>query len=119
MKFGYKEAYNFETRLAEGKKMRQKYPDRVPVIVQKAPNCTLRDLDKTKYLVPEELTVGGFYFLIRRRIQLRSEDALFFFVNGTVPPVTMTVGQMYEEAKDEDMFVYMAYSDESVYGEEK
>lgn len=60
--------------------------------------------------------VGQFYFLIRKRIHLRPEDALFFFVNNTIPPTSATMGQLYEDNHEEDYFLYVAYSDESVYG---
>uniref|UniRef100_A0ABI8A201 GABA type A receptor associated protein like 1 n=1 Tax=Felis catus TaxID=9685 RepID=A0ABI8A201_FELCA len=66
------------------------------VIVEKAPKARVPDLDKRKYLVPSDLTVGQFYFLIRKRIHLRPEDALFFFVNNTIPPTSATMGQLYE-----------------------
>ncbi|XP_017299195.1 uncharacterized protein LOC103508318 isoform X2 [Diaphorina citri] len=71
MKFQYKEEHPFEKRKAEGEKIRRKYPDRVPVIVEKAPKARIGDLDKKKYLVPSDLTVGQFYFLIRKRVQLQ------------------------------------------------
>lgn len=35
MKFQYKEEHPFEKRKAEGEKIRRKYPDRVPVSIQK------------------------------------------------------------------------------------
>lgn len=116
MKWAYKEENSFEKRAAEGEKIRKKYPNRVPVIVERAANSRLAHLDKKKYLVPGDLTVGGFYHLIRKRIQLRSEDALFFFVNDMIPQTTMTMEQLHKENKDEDYFVYVVYSDESVYG---
>ncbi|XP_039078243.1 gamma-aminobutyric acid receptor-associated protein-like 1 isoform X1 [Hyaena hyaena] len=119
MKFQYKEDHPFEYRKKEGEKIRKKYPDRVPVIVEKAPKARVPDLDKRKYLVPSDLTVGQFYFLIRKRIHLRPEDALFFFVNNTIPPTSATMGQLYEDNHEEDYFLYVAYSDESVYGKEK
>ncbi|EDM01734.1 rCG29981, isoform CRA_e [Rattus norvegicus] len=90
MKFQYKEDHPFEYRKKEGEKIRKKYPDRVPVIVEKAPKARVPDLDKRKYLVPSDLTVGQFYFLIRKRIHLRPEDALFFFVNNTIPPTSLS-----------------------------
>ena len=46
-------------------KIRVKFPDRVPVIVDRLPKARVGDLDKKKYLVPTDLTVGQFYFLIR------------------------------------------------------
>merc|ERR1712037_768796 len=118
MKWTYKEEHPFEKRRAEGEKIRRKYPNRVPVIVEKAPKARLGDLDKKKYLVPSDLTVGQFYFLIRKRISLRPEDALFFFVNNTFLPTSATMGALYQEHHEEDFFLYIAYSDESTYGEQ-
>ncbi|KAG0413793.1 hypothetical protein HPB47_009052 [Ixodes persulcatus] len=86
------------------------------VIVEKAPKARIEDLDKKKYLVPSDLTVGQFYFLIRKRIHLRPEDALFFIVNNVIPPTSATMGSLYQEHHEEDFFLYIAYSDEDVYG---
>ena len=69
------------------------------VIVEKAPKARVGDLDKKKYLVPSDLTVGQFYFLIRKRIHLRPEDALFFFVNNVIPPTSATMGSLYQVSK--------------------
>lgn len=69
------------------------------VIVEKAPKARIGDLDKKKYLVPADLTVGQFYFLIRKRIHLRPEDALFFFVNNVIPPTSATMGSLYQVSK--------------------
>nr|XP_020744922.1 gamma-aminobutyric acid receptor-associated protein-like 1 [Odocoileus virginianus texanus] len=99
--------WNMDVRTADRLKL---------VIVEKAPKARVPDLDKRKYLVPSDLTVGQFYFLIRKRIHLRPEDALFFFVNNTIPPTSATMGQLYEDNHEEDYFLYVAYSDESVYG---
>ena len=68
MKWQYKEENPFDKRRSEGEKIRAKYSDRIPVIVEKAPKSRLRDVDKKKYLVPSELTLGQFYFLIRKRL---------------------------------------------------
>jgi len=119
MKFQYKEDNSFEKRKAEGEKIRRKYPDRVPVIVEKAPKARISDIDKKKYLVPSDLTVGQFYFLIRKRIHLRPEEALFFFINNAIPPTSATMGSLYQEHHEEDFFLYIAFSDESVYGSDE
>ncbi|NXX49908.1 GBRAP protein, partial [Tricholaema leucomelas] len=75
------------------------------VIVEKAPKARIGDLDKKKYLGSSLCTpsppspppaVGQFYFLIRKRIHLRAEDALFFFVNNVIPPTSATMGQLYQ-----------------------
>ena len=85
----------------KGKTSESKTSDRLlctefQVIVEKAPKARVGDLDKKKYLVPSDLTVGQFYFLIRKRVQLRAEDALFFFVNNVIPPTSATMGALYQ-----------------------
>ncbi|XP_035578223.1 gamma-aminobutyric acid receptor-associated protein-like [Zalophus californianus] len=105
MKFVYKEEHPFKKRPSEGKKIRKKYPDRVPVVVEKDPKAWIGDLDKKKYLVPSDLTVDQFYFLIQKQIHLRAEDALFFFVNNVIPPTSATMGQLYQEHHEEDFFL--------------
>lgn len=64
--------------------------------MERAPQAKIGDVDKKKYLVPSDLTVGQFYFLIRKRIHLRPEDALFFFVNNAIPPTSATMGSLYQ-----------------------
>ena len=116
MEWEYKSYHAFERRRTEAEKIRRKYPDRVPVIVERRPGARVPDVDKKKYLVPAELTVGQFYFLIRKRVRLAPEDALFFFVNNSIPPTSATMGSIYQTYRDDDSFLYIAYSDESVYG---
>ncbi|KAM9054399.1 gamma-aminobutyric acid receptor-associated protein-like [Megaptera novaeangliae] len=115
MKFVYKEKHPFEKRRSEGEKIRKKYPHRFPVIVEKAPKARIGDLDKRKCLLSSDVTVGQFYFLIRKRSHLRAEDALFFFVNNVIPPTSARMGQLYQEHHEEDFFLHVASSDESVY----
>ena len=75
-----------EKRKSEAERIRGKYPDRVPVICEKADRSDIPDIDKKKYLVPADLTVGQFHYVIRKRIQLAPEKALFLFCSNNIPP---------------------------------
>ena len=44
-----------DQRCAESQKIRQKYPDRIPVIVQKVENSNIEKIDKRKYLVSHKI----------------------------------------------------------------
>ncbi|KAB1221803.1 Autophagy-related protein 8C [Morella rubra] len=105
-----------ERRLAEAARIREKYPDRVPVIVEKAERSDIPDIDKKKYLVPADLTVGQFVYVVRKRIKLSAEKAIFVFVKNTLPPTAALMSAIYEENKDEDGFLYMSYSGENTFG---
>jgi GABA(A) receptor-associated protein len=56
------------------------------VICEKADKSDISDIDKKKYLVPSDLTVGQFVYVIRKRIKLSSEKAIFIFCNNSMPP---------------------------------
>uniref|UniRef100_A0A671X0Z3 Gamma-aminobutyric acid receptor-associated protein-like 2 n=1 Tax=Sparus aurata TaxID=8175 RepID=A0A671X0Z3_SPAAU len=116
MKWMFKEDHSLEHRCIESAKIRNKYPDRVPVIVEKVSGSQIVDIDKRKYLVPSDITVAQFMWIIRKRIQLPSEKAIFLFVDKTVPQSSITMGQLYEKEKDEDGFLYVAYSGENTFG---
>jgi len=66
-------------------------------------------IDKKKYLVPSDLTVGQFCYVIRKRIKLAPEKAIFIFVNEVLPPTAALMSSIYEEHKDEDGFLYITY----------
>jgi GABA(A) receptor-associated protein len=108
-----------EKRKSEAERIRAKYPDRVPVICEKADRSDIPDIDKKKYLVPADLTVGQFHYVIRKRIKLAPEKALFLFCSNSIPPNAALMSTVYEEQKDEDGFLYIQYSGESTFGSEE
>ena len=107
-----------EKRKAEAEKIREKWPDRVPCIVERADSSrnNIPSIDKKKYLVPESMTFGQFIHVIRKRIKLTPEQAIFLYVNNVLPPSSMTMGQIYAEHKGEDLFLTMIYASESSFG---
>ncbi|KAG8217426.1 autophagy-related protein 8 precursor [Butyriboletus roseoflavus] len=107
-----------EKRKQEAERIRQKYPDRIPVICEKADRTDIPTIDKKKYLVPSDLTVGQFVYVIRKRIKLAPEKAIFIFVDEVLPPTAALMSAIYEEHKDEDNFLYVSYSGENTFGEE-
>ena len=86
--FDYKEK-PFNDRLRESGRIRTKYEDRIPVICEKHTQSDVPNIDKTKYLVPQDLNAGQFIYVVRKRIKLQPEKALFLFVDGMLPPTGM------------------------------
>jgi GABA(A) receptor-associated protein len=80
------------------------------VVVERVPNSQIPEIDKRKFLVPNDISVAQFMWIIRKRIQLPSEKAIFLFVNKTIPQSSSTMGQIYTNFKDEDGFLYIAFS---------
>jgi len=115
-KSSFKSQHSFEKRKAEADRIRLKYPDRIPVISEKAEKSNIPDIDKKKYLVPADLTMGQFVYVIRKRIQLPPEKAIYIFVGNTVPPTSALMSQVYRNHASDDGFLYVTYSGESTFG---
>lgn len=90
------------------------------VICEKADRTDIPTIDKKKYLVPsvrvlqracacipmtshtlllQDLTVGQFVYVIRKRIKLAPEKAIFIFVDEVLPPTAALMSAIYEEHK--------------------
>lgn len=114
----FKNRFSFEERFKEGKRVFEKYPDRIPVICERDMGASIDcpNIDKNKYLVPNSLNVGQFLFVIRKRLHLPPEKALFLFVNKKIPTPQMTMTELYNFYKSPDYFLYFTYSLENVFG---
>jgi GABA(A) receptor-associated protein len=113
----FKQDHSVESRKKEAEKIMTKYADRVPIIIEKLENNDIPEIDKKKYLVPNDITVGQFKYIIRRRIKLTPEKALFIFTHDyKLPNTGMTVASLYREYKDECNFLYLFYGCENTFG---
>ena len=107
----------YDKRVSESNRIREKYPDRIPVICERDDRSDIPDIDKKKYLVPSDLTVGQFICVIRKRIKLAPEKALFVFIDDMLPPTASLMATIYEQKKSDDGFLYVKYASESTFGE--
>jgi GABA(A) receptor-associated protein len=115
----FKSEISFDKRLEESIRVRIKYPDRIPIICEKFEGKNNQDIpiiDKKKYLVPNDLTIGQFLYVIRNRIKLPPEKAIFLFIGGNIPTSITLVSHIYESKKDKDGFLYIEYSGENTFG---
>ena len=112
----FKQNNDFHTRITESSRVSKKHPDRIPLIIEPSEKCTFAPIDKNKYLVPKSVSVGQFMYVIRSRLTLEPEKAIFLFVNNTLPPTSASMDAIYEEHCDPDGFLYMTYSGENVFG---
>merc|ERR1712107_858530 len=78
----------FEQRQAEAGRILKKYPDRIPVICEKAQNSTLPDIDKKKFLVPGTMLLGEFKYIVHKNLKQTSEkgiavdQTIYLFINS-------------------------------------
>ena len=121
---------------ADCERIRKKYPNKIPVIVRATEGLELK---KCKFLVPgggtfeykdEEgntktrttkgITVGQFEYVIRKRIQLTPEQAIFIFINKSIPNNSQLMSHVYDEylrtKKHDHNYLVCEVSTESTFG---
>ena len=107
-----------EQRRKECDKIRNQFSEKIPIICEKDPKSKIGGIDKTKYLVPADLTVSQFSFMIRKKIEIEKEAAFFLLVNGKLAITGDTLlSEIYDKYKDpEDGFLYIAFASELKWG---
>lgn len=101
-------------RQKDSNDMLKKYNNRVPVIV--IPSNDDIVLTKYKYLFKRDCTIASMMLAFRNYVDIDESQALFIFINNTLPPQSSTISSIYESNKSEDGFLYVYCSKESTFG---
>ena len=114
----FKSENSLEKRKELSAKIKKQNSNRVPVIVERHISAKrLNDIPKRKFLVPEEITMGQFALELRKHIQLRPEETIFWMINNrSIPPSGELIGNIYEKNKDQDGFLYITYTEQNFFG---
>ena len=120
----FKEQHTLDERINESCRIKARYPDRVPVIIE----CS-GELDslitKKKYLVPRDISISSLSCVLRNRSsKIDSRKAIILFIDNKMPKAINLVGEIYDEyiqnhmnkkeRCDEFLYVYVTY--ESTFG---
>ncbi|XP_035993550.1 microtubule-associated proteins 1A/1B light chain 3C isoform X1 [Fundulus heteroclitus] len=111
-------SFSAATRKQEVAGIRSKFPNKIPVIIERyEKEKYLPPLDKTKFLVPHELTMTQFVTIIRNRMALLPSQAFYLLINNSgLASMSLTMAQVYKDHQDEDGFLYMTYASQEMFG---
>jgi len=112
----FKKSHSFEQRRERAMKIRLKYPDKIPVIVEKSQRALTPDLKKTKILVSLDLKFGEFVASLRKRITIGAAEGMYVFCDNHIPPNSVLMSDIYSRYRDKDGFLYVVYSLENTFG---
>jgi GABA(A) receptor-associated protein len=117
----FKKKYSEYQRLLESTRVIAQHPDKVPIICEPY-SASTPPINRYKYLVNGNITVGQFIHIIRPRILGGTYDggskALFLFVGSynNIPPTSALLANVYNLYKDADGFLYITYALENTFG---
>ena len=108
--YEHKMMYTFDKRIKESNYLIEKYPDKIPVIVEKSDRLNIPDISKHKYLFNRNAKFGSIMVKIRKVLGVSSSVAVYFSVNNNIIPKTYYVmNDIYERYKDKDKYLYLTY----------
>lgn len=108
-------------RKKEIQRLVQKYPGRVPIYIERDKRCKNKpkneDRFNKKFLVPDELSVSQLMYVIRKRFEMKPEQAIYLFFNNEIVSSFKTVREIYDLYKNkEDDMLYAFYAAEATFG---
>lgn len=109
-----KNKMTLEERKERSQSIMDKYENRIPVICQTSSD--LPKLERKKYLVPDDLSLVNFNYVVRKRIKVSAETSIYFFIGNKLLPSSLTMYQIYNKYKDEDGFLYIYIAAENTFG---
>ena len=118
MEYEFKNNNTLERRINQYNKLKKEYPTKIPIILEKSNNCRLNQIVQSKYILSNDLTMAEFINIIKNKLEIEPDRALFFLAKGkfTISGDEI-LGDIYDRYKDnDDGFLYITYSEEVVYG---
>jgi GABA(A) receptor-associated protein len=113
----FKEQHGYNERQKQYNYIINKYPKKIPIICEKNYNIKdIPDIDKNKYIVSPNITIGQLIHIIRKRIKIDKSHTLYFFINNIIPSSNQLLYQLYNMHKDNDGFLYITYTLENTFG---
>ena len=106
----YKNNFSLIERKNTFKGINEKYPNKIPIICEKHPKSKLNKIEKTRFLINNEMTLNEFKLLIEKYFFDKSE--IYIFINDKFIHANLPMKELYNKYKDDDdNFLYCFYSE--------
>jgi hypothetical protein len=116
----YREKHSFQYIKNETDNIKLKHPNRVPILISVSQNdkSLFNLITNHKYMIPKDMTFTEFIQIIRHRIHLDSNEALFAILSeqNIMPKMSSLVGELYEKYKSNDGYLVITLTKENTFG---
>jgi GABA(A) receptor-associated protein len=106
---------SLNNRLKMSEELINKYPDKIPVIIEKYFKSDLPKSDKENFLLSYEFSLYQLIFLLRKKLSLEKENSFNIYTQFNKKHIllkdNLTINELYNLYKDEDNFLYLFYTE--------
>lgn len=97
--------------------LRKKYPNRIPILVNFDKRINLVEPTRTKFLVPEDISLGQFLYILKKSCTLDAKEAIYIFINKKIIESSRILLDVYEKERNkEDNTLYLDVMVENTFG---
>jgi hypothetical protein len=110
---------SFENRKKKSDFLLSKYSDKIPMILEKSSKEKyLPKIEKTKYLVPHDLTVAGVMQILKKNLKIDEHISVYLSIynQNIILSGSQSISDIYSKYKNNDGFIYLEYCSENVFG---
>lgn len=115
MRDPFRQRFTLSQRRAEYGRIESHLQSKIPVVVE-CGSANTPQIDKEKFLLPPELTVSQFAYVVRRRMKLAKSESIFLLTNNRLSTATSTIRDLYRQHRSDDGFLYITYTTENTFG---
>ncbi len=114
----YEQTTSLEDRIHKSSNILKKYNNMVPILLEKSKNDTILkgSIHKSKYIIPRDMTIAQVLVILRKRLDINSSHSIYISCNKNILPGSFSLGELYDNNKKKDGFLYLEYCSENVFG---
>jgi hypothetical protein len=115
----YIDCLSFNERKNKCNSLLAKYPDKIPVILEKSKiDKYLPKIDKSKLLVSQDMTISNIIKLLKSNLKINENTSIYIIVakKNVMVSGSQSIFSIYNEHKNDDGFLYLEYCTENVFG---
>ncbi len=115
----YRESTSFEARKKKSNSLLSKFPDKIPVILEKSSKDKyLPKNEKNKLLVGNDMTVSNILQLLKKNLNINESMSIYIMVlnQNIMLSGSQSILTLYNSYKSNDGLLYLEYCSENVFG---
>lgn len=113
----FKLQHTLDIRCEHYKKITEKYPDRIPIIMEKSELCkNLENLKNPQLLANKNAPICDIIRYIRNNLKVTPTQSIYVMIGNYGPGLGETIEEIHAKYKDRDGFLYIVYLTQNTFG---